>query len=68
MVGFLHLKESKVFLDNSPVLRVSKAVPEVDPEHGSGSLEVRRGLLHTGDKGPSTHWAHGENIEITVNM
>ena len=22
----------------------------------------------TGDKGPSTHWAHGENIEITVNM
>ena len=23
---------------------------------------------HTGDKGPNTHWAHGENIESTVNM
>ena len=45
MVGLLHLKESKAFLDNSPVLRVSEAVLEVDPEHGSGSLEVRRGLL-----------------------
>ena len=22
----------------------------------------------TGDKGPNTHWVHGENIEITVNM
>ena len=22
----------------------------------------------TGDKGPNTHWIHGENIEITVNM
>ena len=45
MVSLLHLKESKAFLDNSPVLRVSEAVPEVDPEHGSGSLEVRRRLL-----------------------
>ena len=24
--------------------------------------------LDTGDKGPNTHWIHGENIEITVNM
>ena len=23
---------------------------------------------YTGDKGPNTHWVHGENIEITVNM
>jgi len=23
---------------------------------------------HTGDKGPNTHWVHGENIESTVNM
>ena len=22
----------------------------------------------TGDKGPNTHWVHGENIEITVNI
>jgi len=22
----------------------------------------------TGDKGPNTHWVHGENIESTVNM
>ena len=22
----------------------------------------------TGDKGPNTHWVHGENIEIAVNM
>ena len=45
MVGFLHLKESEVFLNNSPALQVSKAVSEVDPEHGSGSLEVCPGLL-----------------------
>jgi len=25
-------------------------------------------LTLTGDKGPNTHWVHGENIEITVNM
>jgi len=25
-------------------------------------------LADTGDKGPNTHWVHGENIEITVNM
>ena len=25
-------------------------------------------LGDTGDKGPNTHWVHGENIEITVNM
>jgi len=25
-------------------------------------------LTHTGDKGPNTHWVHGENIEIAVNM
>ena len=45
MIGLLHLKESKAFLDNSPVLRVSEVVLEIDPEHGSGSLEVRRRLL-----------------------
>ena len=22
----------------------------------------------TGDKAPNTHWVHGENIEIPVNM
>jgi len=22
----------------------------------------------TGDRGPNTHWVHGENIESTVNM
>ena len=26
------------------------------------------GVGDTGDKGPNTHWVHGENIEITVNM
>ena len=25
-------------------------------------------LEDTGDKGPNTHWVHGENIEITVNI
>ena len=30
--------------------------------------EMRSQCAHTGDKGPNTHWAHGENIEITVNM
>ena len=24
--------------------------------------------FHTGDKGPNTHWVHGENIEIAVNI
>jgi len=24
--------------------------------------------LVTGDKGPNTHWVHGENIEGIVNM
>ena len=34
------------------------------------SRRVRGGTrdIHTGDKGPNTHWVHGENIEITVNM
>ena len=25
-------------------------------------------VAHTGDKGLNTHWVHGENIEIAVNM
>ena len=25
-------------------------------------------VANTGDKGPNTHWVHGENIEIAVNM
>ena len=29
---------------------------------------VHSALGVTGDKGPNTHWVHGENIEITVNM
>ena len=29
--------------------------------------EVERGN-NTGDKGPNIHWAHGKNIEITVNI
>ena len=35
----------------------------VDPIH-----ERIPHLLLTGDKGPNTHWVHGKNIEITVNM
>ena len=31
-------------------------------EDEQGDLDV------TGDKGPNTHWVHGENIEIAVNM
>ena len=45
VVSLLHLKEGEALLDDSPVLRVSEAVPEVNPEHGSRGLEVRRGLL-----------------------
>ena len=33
-----------------------------------GDREVSSVLVDTGDKGPNTHWAHGENIEIAVNM
>jgi len=25
-------------------------------------------VTYTGDRGPNTHWVHGENIESTVNM
>ena len=45
VVGLLHLEEGEALLDDLPVLRVSEAVPEVNPEHGSGGLKVRRGLL-----------------------
>ena len=45
VVGFLHLKEGKTFLDHASVLRVSETAPEVIPEEGSGSLEIRSGLL-----------------------
>ena len=43
------------------------------PVFRSSFLASQRGAsvllkTHTGDKGPNTHWAHGENIEITVNM
>ena len=35
-------------------------------------VDVSFGALHallvTGDKGPNTHWVHGENIESIVNM
>ena len=30
--------------------------------------ESGRPAAHTGDKAPNTHWVHGENIEIPVNM
>ena len=45
VVSLFHVKEGKAFLEDSPILRVSEAVPEVVPEQGSGSLEVRSGLL-----------------------
>ena len=32
------------------------------------SWESGRPTADTGDKGPNTHWVHGENIEIAVNM
>ena len=34
VVGFLHLKECEPFLNNMPVLRISKAGPELVPEVG----------------------------------
>ena len=30
--------------------------------------DAREKQVITGDKGPNTHWVHGENIEIAVNM
>jgi len=35
---------------------------------GSVSILDSSGIPDTGDKGPNTHWAHGEHIVITVNM
>ena len=32
------------------------------------STRIQTWPTGTGDKGPNTHWVHGENIEITVNM
>ena len=37
---------------------LKKFVPAVDEDFHTG----------TRDKGPNTHWVHGEKIEITVNM
>jgi len=37
-----------------------------DEERGSFSPKYFAPI--TGDKGPNTHWAHGEHIAITVNM
>ena len=31
-------------------------------------LSNEKKYTDTGDKGPNTHWVHGENIEIAVNM
>jgi len=39
--------------------------------HGSRSkinCGTKVNFQYTGDKGPNTHWVHGENIEIAVNM
>ena len=43
----------------APIVVEARLTPESD-EGGH--------LTDTGDKGPNTHWVHGENIEITVNM
>ena len=42
----------------------------VDPidERVPHLLLERSPLPLTGDKGPNTHWVHGENIEIAVNI
>ena len=31
-------------------------------------LEMNEPINNTGDKGPNTHWVHGKNIEIAVNI
>ena len=43
-------------------LSVARGVGVELTEDEQGDLDV------TGDKGPNTHWVHGENIEIAVNM
>ena len=39
-----------------------------DYDGSTGSSEEWSGAEDTGDKGPNTHWVHGKNIEITVNI
>ena len=53
-------------------------IGDLEIKRGGFEEEVRDGdedsdqrlesVASTGDKGPNTHWVHGENIEITVNM
>jgi len=43
-------------------------VRDGDVEPDSVASQVAEQVLHTGDGGPNTHWVHGENIEIAVNM
>ena len=40
VVGFLHLKECEPFFDNTPVLRISEAGPELVPEVVCGLLKL----------------------------
>jgi len=52
---------------------LSRSGTRVATAHGMESTVTTADVLartppHTGDKGPNTHWVHGENIEITVNM
>ena len=43
----------------------------ISPANNDGYAPTAEELdpdAHTGDKGPNTHWVHGENIEIAVNI
>ena len=41
------------------------SLPDDPPTPAQWPQEIKE---DTGDKGPNTHWVHGENIEIAVNM
>ena len=47
---------------------VASQVAERVLEEDENDKQVACVSRDTGDKGPNTHWVHGENIEIAVNM
>ena len=59
-------------LDNGTLAPLPPMLSPLSQSHQLALGLIRTGALPianlTGDKGPNTHWVHGENIEIPVNM
>jgi len=72
-VGLLEVVEESLHRVEVQVSALDLVVTDMDErvqdtERRLINLGGVEGVAHTGDKGPNTHWVHGENIESTVNM